>query len=128
MIMSRFQHDVDFPYEVKKEESLHTRPEPVPYTSGLIRYRHYGKEVELLVKKAVEMEEGSERDKLTLMIANHMKKLLSATNEDGVDDERVFRDLEEYSHGELKLSPESVKLFDYKIVAPPTTGKKKKKK
>lgn len=127
MIMSRFQLDVDFPFEVINEESLHTKPERVPYTNSFIRFRHYGKEIEHLILKASEMEPGEERDELTLMIANHMKKQMAATNVDGVDDTRIFRDLEEMSHGALRLSQDTTKLFDYKIVTPPASKKKKKK-
>lgn len=127
-IMSGFKLDIDYPYEVVKEESFNTRPEKVPYTAEHIRYRHYGKDVELMVEKAVKMDEGEERDELVLLIANHMKKLLLAVNTDGVDDARIFKDLEEYSHGAIRLSPETTKLYDFKIIAPPTSGKKKKKR
>ena len=73
------------------------------------------------------MEQGPERDELVLLIANHMKKLLLAVNSDGVDDAKIFKDLAEYSHGQILLSPETTVLHEFKIVAPPS-GKKKKKR
>lgn len=127
-IMSDFKLDIDFPVETVKADNLNLRPDKVPYTSGHIRYRHYGKDVELMINKAMGMELGPERDDLVLLIANHMKKLLTGVNADGVDDAKIFKDLAEYSHGELRLDPQTTRLHEFKIVAPANNGKKKKKR
>lgn len=74
------------------------------------------------------MPEGPERDELVLLLANHMKKLLIAVNKDNVDDAKIFKDLAEYSHGMIRLDPETTSLHEFKIVAPPATGKKKRKR
>lgn len=126
-IMSDFKLDIDYPTEVVDASNLNTVPEKIPYTSEHIHYRHYGKDVERLIAEAVKMEQGPERDELVLLIANHMKKLLLAVNSDGVDDAKIFKDLAEYSHGQILLSPETTVLHEFKIVAPPS-GKKKKKR
>lgn len=125
-IMSGFRLDVDAPVEMATAESFVARPEPVPYPGRHIRLRHYGKDIELLVDRAIAMPEGPERDELVYLIANQMKKLLSAANTDRVDDSRVFKDLAEYSHGLIQVAPGSMILNEYKIIAPPS-GKKKKK-
>ena len=127
-IMSDFKLDIDYPYEVVRPENLQSQPEKVPYTNQFIRYRHYGKDVELLIAKAVEMPAGEERDELVLLIANHMKKLLLAVNKDGVDDEKIFKDLAEYSHGEILLSPDTTTLRNFKLAPTPTASKKKRKR
>lgn len=127
-IISDFKLDIDYPFETIHPDNLNTRPEKVPYTAEHIRYRHYGKDVEHMINKAVSMEEGPERDELVLLIANHMKKLLLIVNPDGVDDSRIFKDLAEYSHGEIRLDPQEVKLLEFKIITPPATNKKKRKK
>ncbi|WP_289854820.1 DUF4290 domain-containing protein [uncultured Duncaniella sp.] len=57
-----------------------------------------------------------------------MKKLLLAVNKDSVDDTKIFKDLAEYSHGMLRIDPENMRLHEFKIIAPPATGKKKKKR
>ncbi|MCM1138520.1 MAG: DUF4290 domain-containing protein [Muribaculum sp.] len=127
-IMSDFKLDIDYPCEVIQPENLQTMPEKVPYPNQRIRYRHYGKDVELMIAKALKMESGEQRDALVLLIANHMKKLLLAVNKDGVDDEKIFKDLAEYSHGEIRLDPSTVTLRNFKIAPTPTSSKKKKKK
>ncbi len=127
-IMSDFRLDIDYPYEVVKPENLNTLPEKVEYMNSPIRYRHYGKNIELMITKAAVMDEGEERDALISLIAHHMKKLMLSVNKDGVDDTKILKDLSEYSHGAIKLDPETYHLHEFKEAPSPTNGKKKKKK
>ena len=127
-IMSEFQLDIDYPYEVVTPDSLHTLPQPVRYPGSFIPMRHYGKMIFDMVDKATSLPEGEERDELVVLIANHMKKLQMAVNKDGVDDAKIFKDLAEISHGAIWLSTETHSLNDYKIAPAPATVKKKKKK
>lgn len=126
--MSGFKLDIDYPVEVSSPDKYSSRPDKVPYPRRYIRYRHYGKDIELIITKAMEMPEGPERDELVIMVANHMKKLLLAVNKDSVSDAKIFKDLAEYSHGMFRLDPETTQLHEFKIIAPPATGKKKKKR
>lgn len=126
-IMSDFKLDIDFPVEVVTANPLASAPEKVQYPGHMIRFRHYGHEVEKLITKALAMEPGDEHEALKFAIASHMKKLLLAHRPDGVTDKKVLKDLAEYSHGLLML-PEETVLPDFKIIAPPATGKKKKKR
>ncbi len=125
--MSDYTLDVDFPFEITGPEALQVPPERVPYPGRLMRRRIYGKTIELMIGKALEMPEGPERDELSLLIAEQMKKMLCAQTSDYISDKRVFDDLAEYSHGLIRLTPETTILHEYKIIAPPA-GKKKKKK
>jgi hypothetical protein len=128
MIMSDFRLDIDFPFEPIGPDRLNVLPDKIPYTTQYIKYRHYGKTIEHLVDKAVTMDEGPERDALVLYIANHMKKLMLAVNKDGCDDAKIFKDLAEYSHGAIRLDPETTHLHEFKQAPAPATGKKKRKK
>lgn len=126
-IMSGFKLDIDYPCEIITSENLGTYPRAIPYPGNYIQFRHYGKTIENMIARAVEMPEGEERDALVMLIAEQMKKLQVAVNKDNVDDERIFRDLYDYSRGAIYLDTEHHKLHDYKI-APAPSGKKKKKK
>ena len=126
-IMSDFKLDVDFPVEVIHADSLESHPDKLPYTAENIHRRHYGKYLELMVDKAVEMEAGEEKDELIMLIANHMKKLMLAVNSDGVDDAKIFKDLREISHGAIIMNPEEHRLHEFQA-APQPSGKKKKKR
>ena len=127
-IMSDFQLDVDVPFELIRPENLDNTPSHIDYDQGDFNYRHYGLLIQRAVAHASEMPEGDERDALVLLLANHMKKLMLAVNSDGVDDEKIFKDLREMSYGAISLRPENVKLHEFKVAPAPATGKKKKKK
>ena len=60
-IMSDFKLDIDYPFEVIRKDKLDNKPEPVPYPNTKIRYRHYGRTLEILIQKACEFPEGDEK-------------------------------------------------------------------
>lgn len=126
-IMSDFKLDIEYPCDIITPESLTTFPEKIDYHLSPIKYRHYGKSIELMIVKASAMEEGEERDALILLIANHMKKLMLAVNSEGVDDAKILNDLREYSHGAINLNPETYHLHEFKTEAPAQQKRKKKK-
>lgn len=109
-IMSGFRLDIDYPYGIVKKDNLNVRPERIPYQSGSIRYRHYGRFIENLIQKAAAYPEGAEKKQLLRLIANHMKKDFIAWNKDTVEDKKIFSDIEEYSHGAIRLTPADMQL------------------
>lgn len=115
-IMSNFTLDIDYPCEVTKQEILNTKPERIPYPSIHIKYRHYGKTVDTMVKKAIEYPEGDDKKRFIEMIANYMKKSFLTWNKEGVDDEKIYEDLKELSNGQLIYTSESLKLKESKEI------------
>ena len=109
-IMSDFKLDIDYPFEIVKKEDLVMRPERLPYSTGDIRYRHYGRFLGELVKKAVEIEDETERKALIRLLAIQMKKSLSNWNKDGMEDQKIVDDLREYSQGAIDLQVEDLQL------------------
>ena len=111
-IISKFKLDVDSPYPRPNAETFITKPERLKYPSGKIRYKHYGKTIEEIIKKAKEMPEGPERAELTRQIANHLKKSYLNWNKDSITDDVIFKNLKELSEGELKMD-ESIALSSH---------------
>ena len=109
-IMADFKLDIDYPFEVVKPEELAVKPEQVAYSSGPIRYRHYGHILEELVKKAVEVEDEEERKALVRLLAIQMKKSLVNWNKEGIDDQKIVEDLREFSNGAIDLQVEDLRL------------------
>lgn len=128
MIMSEFRLDVDTPCEVIDREQLSTQPQKVEYTQSPMRYRHYGRIVQEMVRKVAEMAPGPERDEVVLLLANQMKKQMLAVNPDGVEDARIFKDLADMTRGEIRLTPDMHHLHEFKAAPLPPKGKKKKKR
>ncbi|MDD3161869.1 MAG: DUF4290 domain-containing protein [Bacteroidales bacterium] len=110
-IMSEFKLDIDYPYEITRKDDLYAKPAQIPYPSVRIRYRHYGRFIESMIKKAVDYPEGEEKTFLIALLANQMKKNFLIWNKDAVDDQKIFDDLKEYSHGAISLDQRFVKLI-----------------
>ncbi|MDR0961694.1 MAG: DUF4290 domain-containing protein [Mediterranea sp.] len=114
-IMSDFKLDIDYPYEVIRKNNLTTKPDTISYPSTKIRYRHYGRTLEVLIKKACDFPEGDEKNNLVALICNHMRKDYVTWNKESVDMETIAEDLEEYSHGKLHMTDEIVRLMEYRM-------------
>ena len=114
-IMSDFKLDINYPYDIIRKDNLDTKPDPIPYPSTKIRYRHYGRTIEILIKKAIEFPEGDEKENLVALIANHMKKDYMAWNKDTVDNEKINDDLIELSKGKLRLTDSLIKLMESRL-------------
>ncbi len=125
-LMSDFKLDIDWPVEISPRPEPGAGPDKLPYPAHTDRWRQYGNEVRMLIDCVLDMPEGDERDTLTMLLANQMKKLCLENNPDGVDDEKVFKDLYYMSDGRIEIFPEQMKLYEYKLA--PVQGKKKKKK
>ncbi len=101
-IISDFKLDVDSPYPQPTPETFQTKPELLKYPSNDIRYKHYGKIVENLIKEAKKYPEGEERNELVSQIANLMKRSYLNWNRDSVNDEVIIKQLDELSKGSIK--------------------------
>ena len=114
-IMSDFELDIDYPYEVIRKDNLNTRPEPIAYPSTKIRYRHYGRTLEVLIQKACDYPEGNEKNNLIALICNHMKKDFMTWNKDTVDERKIAEDLADYSNGKLQMTDTISRLMAERI-------------
>ncbi len=128
-IMARFELDIDFPCEVVTAESINVKPQPIPYSKGQIRFRHYGRSLENMIKTVSEMEDSREKDDLISMIAHQMKKQMLMHNPESVDNARILKDLYDYSDGKINLDPSSFILHDFQDITPePKKSKRGRKK
>lgn len=125
-IMSDFKLDIDWPYEIIPQESLNPSPTKLEYAPYNMAFRQYGKHLEQMIQVAAKMQDSPERRTLVLLLANQMKKSMLAVNPDGIDDDKIFKDLRTLSHGEFNLKADGVVLFDYKAMPAPSKKKKKK--
>ena len=126
-IISDFKLDIDSPYEKPTRETLYEKPKQVPYSDYNIRYKHYGKIIELLIKEAIAYKEGPEKEMLIKLIANHMKKCYLTWNREVVNDELIFEDLKKLSGGALVVS-EDLKLSESRDILAKNKKKRPQKK
>jgi hypothetical protein len=104
--MADFKLEIDSPYPKPDFQTIYEKPKTVPYPSNPIRFKHYGRSISLMIDKAIEMEEGAQKEALTSLIANHMKKSYLIWNQDSVSDADIIRDLKELSNGKIILAPD----------------------
>jgi hypothetical protein len=121
-IISQFKLDVDSPYPIPSAETFQEKPKRLEYPKGKIRYKHYGKTIEEIIRKAKELPEGGEKKELTRQIANHLKKSYFNWNKDHITDDVILKNLEELSGGALKLD-ENAALSSHQELRGPTTKK-----
>ena len=122
-IMSDFELDIDSHYPKPDINTIYEKPKIVPYPTNPIRFKHYGRSIEMMIAKAIEMEEGDQKNALTELIANHMKKSFLIWNKDSVSDEDIIRDMTELSNGKLTLAPD-FKLNEIREMTPHKSKKK----
>ena len=126
-IMSDFKLDIDYPYEILKQENLYSRPETIPYKNSRIRYMHYGRNLEEMIERVATYPEGELKNEIIRMIATQMKKCFLTWNKEVVDDRKIFDDLREMSKGKVDLSEENFKLVESRDVLQVAKKNKPKK-
>lgn len=102
-VMSNFQLDVDSPYEMPNREILNEKPQLMEYPKSKIRYGHYGKYTEKILKEVVNEEDEDAKLYLKNTMANFMKKQFLAYNNDAVENNVIAQQLSELSGGKLVL-------------------------
>ena len=100
-IMSNFTLDVDSPYPPPSEEALGKKPQRVPYNTHHLKFKHFGRNVDLLIAKAVALEDADERRTFVSYLTRLMRTFYQAWNKESVEDETIYQSLIELSNGKL---------------------------
>ena len=127
-IMSNFELDIDYPYDVSEAKKILTSPEPLGYPMTQIPVRHYGKMVFELFEKLKEMPAGEERDELVRVTANQMKRNLLLWSHGSSDDEKIASDLARYTDGVIQLDLDTFhfdKVIEKEVAALKSNKKRK---
>lgn len=100
-IISDFTLDVDSPYPPPSEEALGKKPQTVPYNTHHLRFKHFGRNVDLLVAKAVALEDADERRAFVSYLVRLMRSFYQTWNKEAVEEETIYESLIELSKGKL---------------------------
>lgn len=117
-IISGFNLDVDSPYPPPPKDAVGKLPNRVPYNTHQLRYRHYGRNLELLIDKAIKTEDIEDRKAFVAYIGKMMRSFYSTWNKDNVEESVVWEQLRELSGGRLNEEIEAVKREGITNVAP----------
>lgn len=108
-ILSDFDLDIESPYPRPEPEVLTKKPKRLDYSSHNIRYKHYGKNIELLIKEAIKKEDPQEREEAIIYIGKLMKSFYSSWNKEVIDDSVILENIKSISGGELDINLEKVR-------------------
>lgn len=104
--ISGYDLDVEFPENVNLEPIEDKRPKPIPYPTGRVRFRHYGRNVQEMISKAATMEDEEKRNEFLQIIAAYMKMAYKSWNEPVVSDESIIRDLKILVGDQIEIDEE----------------------
>ena len=121
-ILADYNLDVDAPYPFPTREELAQKPNRMDYPSFENEYKFYGKSILQLIDRAIELEEGEEKEALIQVIANNMKKSYNVYNKEHVQDEVIFRHLKELSQDKLDLT--GIETLDKSKIYHPSRNKR----
>lgn len=108
-IMSDFKLDVDAPFPMPEKELLGKRPQPIGYPKGEVKFKHYGRNIEKLIEKAIEIENDEEQEAAIIFIGQLMRSFHSTWNRENFDDGIILDDIKTLSKGRLHIDLEKVR-------------------
>ncbi len=114
-IISDFTLDVESPFPTPSAETLDKKPNRVPYKSNEIRFKHYGRNVEVMIEQAIAMEDPEVKEGAIVSIGRLMKSFFNTWNKDSIEDKIILDHIRSMSKGELDIDLKKVeeyKLFD----------------
>ena len=104
-VLTNFKLDVDSPFGKPETNSvLFTKAKPIVYAHNRIRYRHYGKTTEEMLKYAMTMEDGPEKTAFVNSLASYMKLAYWMWNNDKVPDSVVLDNIREMTGGKIQIN------------------------
>ena len=128
-IMSGFQLDIDYPYDIQGAEKITEKPAPIAYPMQRIPVRHYGAMLFEIFNRLKTMEPGAERDELVRLTANQMHRNLVQWSHGSSDEQKVASDLARFTDGKIQLDLDTFafeKVKDAPARNNTNNGKKKK--
>ena len=101
-IMSDYKLNVKSPYPRPEKKKLVEKPNRMPYPGSNIEFSYYGTTIPSMIETALTLK-GTEKEIITGMIANQMKKSYILFNERSVDNNTIRLHLKKLSKDKLEL-------------------------
>lgn len=108
-IVADFNLDIDCPFPKPERDILFKKPLRVDYPQSSVRFKHYGKNIERLIKEAMKIENPQEQEDAVIYLGKLMKTFYSNWNKETLDDSVIVKDIREMSNGKLSLNIDKVR-------------------
>jgi len=101
--IAQYQLDVDSPYPTPSPEIKSKKPGTIGYPTTNIRFRFYGRNLQMMVDKVSEMQEPELRQEMVNLIASFMYNSCKIWNNENLSNEVIAEHLKILSKGQLQL-------------------------
>jgi hypothetical protein len=102
--ISDFKLSVESPYPIPQKETYKLKPEPLPYPKRKPRYTHLGKNLELVIDKALAEQNPERKLGFSNSIAYYMKLSYNNWHKENIHDENIRAELTAITKGELDFT------------------------
>ena len=103
-LISDFRLNVKSPYPIPTRETLKARPEPLRYPKRYPKFSHLGKNLEMVINKALNEENPEKRQGFANSIAYYMKLAYSNWHKETVHDDAIQSELTNLTKGQLEFT------------------------
>ncbi|MCB9045026.1 MAG: DUF4290 domain-containing protein [Chitinophagales bacterium] len=110
-LMSDFKLDVDCPYPPPTAEEMFKKPDPVPYPQTKISVRHFGKNLDAVIQKAMAETDEEKRQSLTQLIGYYMKLAYINWHREPVHDDMIRNELSVLTGGKLNYEQGGYRVY-----------------
>ncbi|MBL7701720.1 MAG: DUF4290 domain-containing protein [Ferruginibacter sp.] len=103
-LISDFKLDVESPYPIPTRETLKAKPERLHYPKKYPKFNHLGKNIEVVIDKALKEENPEKKQGFANAIAYYMKLTYSNWHKELVHDDNIQTELSAMTKGELEFN------------------------
>lgn len=126
-IMAGFDLDVDSPYPIPTQKELSPTPEKLEYPRKNMMFKHYGKNVERMIRSLKENPDKAAVEETLENIARYMRTKSYEYNQEHPNNEIIINDIKRMSRGGLALDEVALGSLksEYRQPSAPATHQKK---
>jgi len=103
-LISDFTLDVESPYPIPTRETLKAKPERLRYPKRYPKFNHLGKNIEVVIDKALKEENPEKKQGFANAVAYYMKLTYSNWHKELVHDDSIQSELSSMTKGELEFN------------------------
>jgi Domain of unknown function (DUF4290) len=103
-LISDFKLDVESPYPIPTRETLKAKPHRLPYPKRYPKFNHLGKNIEVVINKALAEENPEKKQGFANAVAYYMKLAYSNWHKELVHDDAIQSELSSITDGQLEFT------------------------
>ncbi|MEM7552150.1 MAG: DUF4290 domain-containing protein [Bacteroidota bacterium] len=108
-IICGFELDIDSPYPAPEKEVLEKKPDRLAYTQNNLTFKHYGRNLELLIDEARKIEDKENRENAVIYLGRLMRGFHNTWSREMPDESVILKNMKRLSDNELDIDLEKVK-------------------